>query len=136
MPRRSLTGSRMVTSLPSTVSLPDVASIIRLIIRMDVVLPHPDGPTNTASVPLGTSRVSLSTATVPSGYSLVTSSKVIMRLLLQRFVEAVVLYPFSCRLIWVDAGVAGYPGVQVDKGRSGQLGRHRIEDGLQLIGFL
>ena len=47
MPRRSLTGSTLVTSSPLTVSVPDVGSIIRLIIRIDVVLPQPDGPTNT-----------------------------------------------------------------------------------------
>ena len=30
-----------------------MGSIIRLIIRIDVVLPQPDGPTNTVSVPCG-----------------------------------------------------------------------------------
>ena len=67
MPSRSLTGFTLVTSAPSTVSVPEVGSIIRLIIRIDVVLPQPDGPTKTASVPAGTSRVRSSTATVPSG---------------------------------------------------------------------
>ena len=67
----------MVTSSPSTVSVPDVGSIIRLIIRIDVVLPQPDGPTKTVSVPSGTSSVRSSTATVPSGYFLVTFSNVI-----------------------------------------------------------
>ena len=38
--------------------VPDVGSIIRLIIRIDVVLPQPDGPTKTVSVPAGTSRFS------------------------------------------------------------------------------
>ena len=51
-----MTGSTLVTSLPSTVSVPDVGSIIRLIIRIEVVLPQPDGPTNTVSVPSGTSQ--------------------------------------------------------------------------------
>ena len=67
MPSRSLTGLTVETSRPSTVRVPDVGSIIRLIIRIEVVLPQPDGPTNTVSVPVGTSRVRLSTATVPSG---------------------------------------------------------------------
>src|SRR5882757_3723148 len=105
MPRRNLTGSTLVTSLPSTVSVPDVGSIIRLIIRIDVVLPQPDGPTNTARVPSGTSRLSSSTATVPSGYFLVTPSKEIMcpALFRDRLVEPVGLYPFLRRLIRVDA---------------------------------
>ena len=61
-------------SWPSTVIVPQVGSIIRLIIRSDVVLPQPDGPTNTVILPVGTLRVSSSTATVPSGNCLVTSS--------------------------------------------------------------
>src|SRR6476469_3504716 len=106
MPRRNLTGSTLVTSLPSTVSVPDVGSIIRLIIRIDVVLPQPDGPTNTVNVPSGASSVRSSTATVPSGYFLVTFSKVIMRSLLDGLVEAVVLDPLFRRLVGVDAPVA------------------------------
>ena len=66
MPSRNFTGSTLVTSSPLTVSVPEVGSIIRLIIRMEVVLPHPDGPTKAASVPSGMSRVRSSTATVPS----------------------------------------------------------------------
>src|SRR5258707_3423084 len=77
MPRRNFTGSTLVASLPSSVSVPDVGSIIRLIIRIEVVLPQPDGPTKTVSVPSGTSSVRSSTATVPSGYFLVTLSNVI-----------------------------------------------------------
>ena len=53
---------------------PDVGSIIRLIIRRDVVLPHPDGPTSTVIWPDGASSDRSSTATVPSGYLLVTLS--------------------------------------------------------------
>src|SRR3954467_11197711 len=79
MPSRSWTGSTLVTSLPSTVSVPEVGSIIRLIIRIDVVLPQPDGPTNTVSVPSGPSSVRSSTATVPSGDFLVTFSKLIIQ---------------------------------------------------------
>ncbi len=66
MPSRSRTGSTPATSAPSTMTVPDVGSTIRLIIRIDVVLPQPDGPTKTVSVPSGTSRFRLSTATVPS----------------------------------------------------------------------
>src|ERR1700754_4124257 len=102
MPSRSLTASTLVTSSPLTVNVPDVGSIIRLIIRIDVVLPQPAGPTNTVNVPSGPSSVKSSTATVPSGYFLVTFSKVIIRsLLLQWLVEAVVLDPLFCRLVGV-----------------------------------
>src|SRR3954454_17640055 len=115
MLRRSLTGSTLVTSSPFTVSVPDVGSIIRLIIRIDVVLPQPDGPTNTVSVPSGTSSVRSSTATVPSGYFFVTFSKVIMRSLLQRLVEAVFLDPLFRRLVRIDALVALHGGVHGDQ---------------------
>src|ERR1700759_4045599 len=77
MPRRNRTGSTLATSAPSTPTVPDDGSAIRLIIRMDVVLPQPDGPTNTVSVPGGTSRFSRATATVPSSYTLWTSWKTI-----------------------------------------------------------
>ncbi len=38
-----------MVSRPAMVIVPDVGSMSRLIIRMVVVLPHPDGPTNTTS---------------------------------------------------------------------------------------
>jgi hypothetical protein len=47
--------------------VPDVGSISRLIIRIDVVFPQPDGPTSVVILPFGAVIVSLSTATVPSG---------------------------------------------------------------------
>lgn len=34
------------TSRPPSRIVPDVGSTVRLIMRSDVVLPHPDGPTN------------------------------------------------------------------------------------------
>src|SRR5882757_91001 len=168
MPRRSLTGSTLVTSSPLTVKVPDVGSIILLIIRIDVVLPQPDGPTKTARVPSATSRVRSSTATVPSGYCLVTPAKLIMpsslsglrasahppclvfaqalirpvwssrkrSSALNRFVEAVVLHPFSCGVFRVDAGVSGCRGVEFDEVVSRQLGVDRVEHALELIGFL
>ena len=115
MPSRSFTASTLVTSSPSTVSVPEVGSIIRLIIRIDVVLPQPDGPTNTVSVPAGTSSVRSSTATVPSGYRLVTFVKVIIRLLPDRLVEAVVAHPLLGRLVGVDALVALHGAVELDQ---------------------
>ena len=51
---RSATSSRMST--PSTVIVPAVGSISRLIIRSVVVLPQPDGPISTTISPRGTSR--------------------------------------------------------------------------------
>ena len=55
-------------SVPSSRQwVPSVGSIRRLIIRSEVVLPQPLGPTKTIVLPSGTSRSSASTATVPSG---------------------------------------------------------------------
>ena len=63
---------------PVTRRSPEVGSIIRLIMRSDVVLPHPEGPTSTVMRPDGAVSDSPSTAVVPSGYTLRTSVKVIM----------------------------------------------------------
>ena len=54
--------------------------MVRLIIRRLVVLPQPDGPTNTVICPVGSSIERLSTATFPPGNALVTSSNVIIEL--------------------------------------------------------
>ncbi len=54
-------------SVSSSQIWPDVGSIIRLIIRSEVVLPQPEGPTSTVIFPEAASRLSSSTATVPSG---------------------------------------------------------------------
>ncbi|GAA2675043.1 hypothetical protein GCM10010095_26350 [Streptomyces anthocyanicus] len=51
-----------------------MGSTILLIIRRVVVLPQPEGPTNTVIARSGISSDSRSTATVPSGYRLVTES--------------------------------------------------------------
>ena len=72
MPRRSSALSKLPVSLSSSQIRPEVGSIIRLIIRSDVVLPQPEGPTKTVIWPEGASRSSDSTATVPSGYFLPT----------------------------------------------------------------
>ena len=57
--------------------VPEVGSIIRLIIRSAVVFPLPEEPTKTTNLPLGTTRLSRSTALVPSGNTLLTLSKTI-----------------------------------------------------------
>ena len=67
MPRRSFTGSTLVTSRPSSQMRPDVGSMSRLMIRSVVDLPQPDGPTSMTSSPRPISSVTSSTATVPSG---------------------------------------------------------------------
>jgi hypothetical protein len=67
MPRRSSVAGTEVTSRSSIVIVPEVGSIIRLIMRRLVVLPQPDGPTSAVIWPDGAVRVSPSTATVPSG---------------------------------------------------------------------
>src|SRR5258707_8962913 len=136
MPSRNFTGSTLVTSLPSTVSVPDVGSIIRLIIRIEVVLPQPDGPTKTVSVPSGISSVRSSTATVPSGYFLVTFSKVIMRSLLHGLVEAVVLDPLTRRLVGVDALVAFHIRIEPNQPLGSEFCAHRVQHGLELVGHL
>ncbi len=67
MPRRSCAASIAAVSSSSIVMRPEVGSIIRLTIRSEVVLPHPEGPTSTVIMPVGASRSSPPTATVPSG---------------------------------------------------------------------
>ena len=47
MLRRRVSASRRRLSSPSIVMVPEVGSMRRLIIRIVVVLPQPDGPTNT-----------------------------------------------------------------------------------------
>src|SRR3984885_11446271 len=136
MPRRSRTGSTPAMSAPSTTTVPDVGSAIRLIIRIDVVLPHPDGPTKTVSVPWGTSRFSRSMATVPSAYTLWTSWKLINFSTLDRMVEAVVMQPVPGSLIRVNARIAGHRSIEVGDPAAGQLGRHRIQHVFELVGFL
>lgn len=54
--------------------MPSLGSTIRLIMRRVVVFPQPEGPTRTVIERSGISRESRSTATVPSGYLLVTES--------------------------------------------------------------
>ena len=64
-------------SVPSIRTAPWVGSIIRLIIRSEVVFPQPEGPTNTVIWPVGISIVRSSTACVPSGYTFDTDWKLI-----------------------------------------------------------
>src|SRR6266508_2114416 len=79
IPRRSATGSPSLMSLPSIEMTPSVRSIVRLIIRSEVVLPQPEGPTNTVILLLGAWSERPLTATVPSGYRFVTSLNSIIR---------------------------------------------------------
>jgi hypothetical protein len=51
---------------------PEVGSTIRLIMRSEVVFPHPEGPTNTVMEALLMDIVSWSTAGCPPWYCLVT----------------------------------------------------------------
>src|SRR4051812_45071132 len=81
MPRRSSAAEKLPVSLSSSQMRPEVGSIILLIIRSDVVLPHPEGPTKTVIWPVGATTSSSSTATVPSGYFFETASNRITWLL-------------------------------------------------------
>lgn len=82
--------------------VPDVGSIIRLIMRSAVVLPLPEDPTKTVSLPVGTVRLSRSAAAVPSANTLLTLSKTITSRS-DRVVESVVPHPVSGSLVGVDA---------------------------------
>ena len=62
MLRRRVSASRVRLSSPSIVIVPEVGSMRRLIIRIVVVLPQPDGPTNTVVRPAGSSSETWSTA--------------------------------------------------------------------------
>ena len=53
---------------------PDVGSSIRLIMRSEVVLPHPDGPTKTVILPVGASSDEIVDGDVSSPKRLVTDS--------------------------------------------------------------
>src|SRR6478609_4674258 len=72
MERRSCAAGSVVTSRPSTVMVPDVGSTIRLIIRREVVLPQPEGPTKTVMAPLSMDMLRSSTAAWPPWYVFVT----------------------------------------------------------------
>ena len=78
MRRRRRAGSIPAVDSPSSEIVPDVGSISLLIMRSDVVLPQPEGPTNAVIFPVGHSRSRASTAMVPSGYALVTLSNLII----------------------------------------------------------
>ena len=54
---------------------PEVGSTIRFTMRSRVVLPQPDEPTRTVVCPLGACKLKSRTASVPSGYDLLTLSK-------------------------------------------------------------
>src|SRR3984957_9861826 len=74
MLRRSCTGSIFKTSVPSIRIRPPEGSMSRLIMRSEVVLPQPEGPTSTQSSPSGTVKLSSATASESALYRLVTRS--------------------------------------------------------------
>src|SRR6516162_1062333 len=83
MVRRSRTGSTVLTSRLSTRMRPLVGTSRRLIMRMIVVFPEPDGPMKTQSSPPPTSRLTSSTARTVrprDANTLETCSRAIMRL--------------------------------------------------------
>ena len=63
---RSFGGTSLMT-WPSIITCPEVIDSRPAIIRNAVVLPQPDGPTNTTNSPAATSRFRSLTACVPSG---------------------------------------------------------------------
>src|SRR5262245_1656411 len=72
MPRRSRAGGWDRMSRPPRCIEPELGSTIRLTIRNDVVLPHPDGPTSSVICPCAATRSSPATATIPSPNRLLT----------------------------------------------------------------
>src|SRR5689334_20898766 len=70
-----LFGDRSLTVRSPIRMVPSVISSSPPTIRSAVVLPHPEGPTNTMNSPSSITRSSLSTARVPSRYTFETSSK-------------------------------------------------------------
>ncbi len=78
MPRRSVAASTSAVFWSSSQIVPEVGSIMRLIMRKEVVLPQPDGPTSTVICPEGATRLRPFTAMVPSPYRLTTESNRIM----------------------------------------------------------
>ena len=104
---------------------------MRLIIRIEVVLPQPDGPTKTVNEPPGTSRFRSSTATVPSGYRLVTWLKVIIYFrgaCRRRSPVSIAGPPHRGRF-----RVARHRGVHLGQTFGGQPCRHRVEHLLDLF---
>src|ERR1700742_2951013 len=80
MPRRRLAAEPFDVSVSSIQIRPLVGSIIRLIMRSEVVLPQPDGPTRTVIWPDGAGKLRSSTAIAPPPeYFFVTDSKRIMQ---------------------------------------------------------
>src|SRR6266540_3020140 len=67
-------GARSVTSVPPIEMRPSVASSRPATIRSNVVLPQPEGPTNTMNSPSSMRRSTLSTATTPPEKCLETCS--------------------------------------------------------------
>ena len=51
-------------------------------------------------------------------------------------VEAVVMQPVPGSLIRVDTRIAGHRSIEVGDPAAGQLGRHGIQNVLELVGFL
>src|SRR3990170_689001 len=70
-------GGRSLTTCSSIFTVPDVIVSRPAITRSAVVLPQPDGPTNTTNSPSPTARSRPVTASVPSGYTFVRFSSVI-----------------------------------------------------------
>src|SRR2546423_14246055 len=73
MAMRRSRGARSLASSPSSRMAPELGSSSPATMRRTVDLPHPDGPRSTMNSPSPTSRLTLSTATVPSGNTFVTS---------------------------------------------------------------
>ncbi len=76
---RSRLPDRPVTSVPFTVSLPEVILCMRLTARSSVDLPAPERPMMATNSPSSMRRLTSSKPTVPLGYTLDTWSNTIIK---------------------------------------------------------
>ncbi len=118
MLRRSWTLSFVAMSTPSMRIWPDVGSIMRLIMRRSVVLPHPEDPTRTVAWWAGRTKLKSSTATVPSGNCLVTDRNSII---------------VASSFLGLAGGAASW---DVSWGRSCRRGDSTIEPPLRVTGYV
>src|SRR6516162_8328437 len=132
MVRRSRTGSTVLTSRLSTRMRPLVGTSRRLIMRMIVVFPEPDGPMKTQSSPPPTSRLTSSTARTVrprDANTLETCSRAIMRLVsLFCGGDGVVLRPDGSQRM-AEAADGGVPVTRAGPRASACLAAGLVEGG-------
>src|SRR4051794_12344197 len=110
-------GVRSFTTSPPIDRRPSVMSSSPAIMRSAVDFPQPEGPTRIMNSPSAMSRLMLRTASVPSGYRLVTSSSSISAI-------AVLLAGGCGSSLYGTGGQAGHDSVLEDQHQDDQRHRH------------